>query len=81
MGFSFITSDGYPFMGQNNEITNSQAYISDKSIYPFDDCDYTNETTKVIENRYSQIRASNTLMTSKGDEKAFFHQCIPIILQ
>jgi hypothetical protein len=49
MGFSFITSDGYPFMGQNNEIIDSQTYISDKLIYPFDGI--TNINIKLIEDK------------------------------
>ena len=36
-GISFITSDGYPFMGQKNEMIDSQTYISDEFIYPFDE--------------------------------------------
>jgi len=48
MVFSFIISDGYPFMGQNNEIIDSQTYISDKLIYPFDG---TNINIKLIEDK------------------------------
>jgi len=48
MVFSFIISDGHPFMGQNNEIIDSQTYISDKLIYPFDG---TNINIKLIEDK------------------------------
>ena len=48
-GVSFITSDGYPFMGQNNEMIDSQTYISDKLIYSFDGI--TNKNIKLIEDK------------------------------
>jgi len=46
---SLITSDGYPFMGQNNEVMSSRIYISDKLIYHFDGIE--NESIKVIEEK------------------------------
>ena len=48
-GISFITSDGYPFMGQNNEMIDSQTYISDEFIYLFDET--TNINIKLIEKK------------------------------
>lgn len=48
-GISFITSDGYPFMGQKNEMIDSQTYISDEFIYPFDES--TNINIKLIEKK------------------------------
>jgi hypothetical protein len=48
-GTSFITSDGYPFMGQNNEVMSSRIYISDKLIYYFDGIE--NKSIKLIEEK------------------------------
>ena len=76
MVITSITSDGYPLMGQNDEMIYSQTYITDKLIYPFDEIGNTN--IKLIEKEVILLKtpkfwpSSSIVLESEGIYQEFF---------